>query len=88
MANMLHGNARTTLLPLDDVMGCLCEGVPKLSRSGLHRCFQRHGISWLPASEIKTKGRGKFAPTDIGYVHIDIAELRLAQGKRQHVPGH
>ena len=33
------------------------------------------------ASEIKATGRGRFAPTEIGYVHIDIAELRLAQGK-------
>ena len=78
---------RRTLLPLDDVMGCLRESIPKLSRSSLHRCLLRHGISRLPASEIKAsgrgrgRGRGKFAPTEIGYVHIDIAELRLAQGK-------
>ena len=72
---------RRTLLPLDDVMGCLRESIPKLSRSSLHRCLLRHGISRLPASDIKTTGRGKFAPTEIGYVHIDIAELRLAEGK-------
>ena len=72
---------RRTLLPLDDVMGCLHESLPKLSRSSLHRCLLRHGISRLPASDIKATGRGKFAPTEIGYVHIDIAELRLAQGK-------
>ena len=70
---------RRTLLPLDDVMGCLRESIPKLSRSSLHRCLLRHGISRLPVSEIKTSGRGKFAPTEIGYVHIDIAGLRLAQ---------
>ena len=29
----------------------------------------------------KPPGGAKFAPTDIGYLHIDIAELRLAQGK-------
>ena len=68
-------------MPLDDVMGCLRERIPKLSRSSLHRCLLRHGISRLPASEIKTTGRGKFAPTEMGCVHIDIAELRLAQGK-------
>ena len=72
---------RKTLLPLDDVMGCLRESIPKLSRSSLHRCLLRHGISRLPASEIKTRGRGKFVPTEIGYVHIDIAELRLTEGK-------
>ena len=72
---------RRTLLTLDDVMGCLLESIPKLSRSSLHRCLRRHGISRLPVSEIKASGRGKFAPTEIGYVHIDIAELRLTQGK-------
>ena len=34
---------RRTLLPLDDVMGCLLESIPKLSRSSLHRCLRRHG---------------------------------------------
>ena len=72
---------RRTLLPLDDMMGCLRESIQKLSRSSLHRCLLRHGISRLPASEIKTTGREKFATTEIGYVHIDIAELRLAEGK-------
>jgi hypothetical protein len=34
-----------TLLPLDDVLGCLKDTIPNLSRSALHRCLQRHGIS-------------------------------------------
>jgi hypothetical protein len=72
---------RRTLLAPDDMMGCLREGMPKLSRSSLHRCLLRHGISRLSASDIKSTGRGRLAPTAIGYVHIDIAELRLAQGK-------
>ena len=33
-----------TLLPLDDVLGCLKDTIPHLSRSALHRCLQRHGI--------------------------------------------
>src|SRR4051794_13424056 len=44
---------RRTLLPLDDVLGCLRESIPKLSRSALHRCLQRHGISRLPRDEEK-----------------------------------
>ena len=52
-----------------------------LTRSSLHCCLQQHGISRLPASEVKTSGRGKFAPVKIGYVHIDSAELRLSEGK-------
>src|SRR5215217_2670142 len=31
---------RRTLLPLDDVLGCLREAIPELSRSALHRCLQ------------------------------------------------
>ena len=34
---------RRTLLPLDDVLGCLKDTIPNLSRSALHRCLQRHG---------------------------------------------
>lgn len=47
---------RRTLLPLDDVLGCLRESIPTLSRSALYRCPVRHGISRLPQS-------GEKAPT-------------------------
>ena len=40
-----------TLLPLDVVMGCLRDQIPKLTRSSLHRCLARHGISRLPTDE-------------------------------------
>jgi transposase InsO family protein len=72
---------RRTLLPLDDVLGCLRETIPKLSRSALHRCLQRHGISRLPQGDEKASKRRRFAETAIGYVHIDVCELRLAEGK-------
>lgn len=41
----------------------------------------RHGISRLPRDEEKASKRGCFADTTIGYVHIDVCELRLAEGK-------
>lgn len=47
---------RRTLLPLDDVLGCLMDTIPNLSRSALHRCLQRHGISRLPAGEARLNG--------------------------------
>ena len=72
---------RRTLLPLDDVLGCLRECLPKLTRSALHRCLVRHGISRLPQGEENTSKRRRFAETRIGYVHIDHCELRLAEGK-------
>ena len=64
---------RRTLLPLDDVLGCLKDTIPNLSRSALHRCLQRHGISRLPAGET-TEKRKRFKTYDIGYFHIDSAE--------------
>src|SRR3712207_488376 len=72
---------RRTLLPLDDVLGCLREAIPALSRSALHRCLQRHGISRLPQGEERASKRERFAETRIGYGHIDVCELRLSQGK-------
>jgi transposase-like protein len=61
-----------TLLPLDDVLGCLRDTIPNLSRSALHRCLQRHGISRLPKEEASDK-RNRFKSYQIGYVHIDSA---------------
>jgi transposase InsO family protein len=72
---------RRTLLPLDDVLGCLRGTIPRLSRSALHRCLVRHGISRLPRDDERASKRKRFAETTIGYVHIDVCELRLAQGK-------
>src|SRR5687767_7296655 len=46
---------RRTLLPLDDVMGCLKDSIPNLTRSSLHRCLGRHGISRLPDSREKLR---------------------------------
>src|SRR5690348_10506188 len=57
---------RRTLLPLDDVLGCLRETIPKLSRSALHRCLVRHGISRLPRDDEKASKRKPFAATKIG----------------------
>ena len=61
-------------------MGCLRESIPTLSRSALHRCLVRHGISRLPASEETSSKRKTFSETQIGYVHVDSAQLRSAEG--------
>ncbi len=39
---------RHTLLPPDDCLYTLQATIPHLTRSSLHRCLQRHGISRLP----------------------------------------
>ncbi len=72
---------RRTLLPLDDCLYALQPTIPHLTRSSLHRCLQRHGISRLPQVEGEASAKRKFKPYPIGYFHIDIAEVRTAQGK-------
>jgi IS30 family transposase len=47
----------------------------------LHRLFQRHEISRLPAIEGETGRKKAFKRYPIGYFHIDIAELRTEEGK-------
>ena len=37
-----------TLLPLDDCLYALQATIPQLTRSSLHRCLRRHGMSRLP----------------------------------------
>ena len=72
---------RHTLLPLDDCLYALQPTIPKLTRSSLHRCLQRHGISRLPQVEGEVIAKQKFATYPIGYFHIDLAEVRTAEGK-------
>jgi transposase-like protein len=66
-------------LPLDDVYIALKDVIPQLTRSSLHRCLQRRGISRLPKAD-REKPK-KFKDYEIGYFHIDIAELRYEGGK-------
>ena len=72
---------RHTLLPLDDCLYALQATIPHLTRSSLHRCLQRHGISRLPDVEGETSPKKKFKSYPIGFFHIDIAEVRTAEGK-------
>jgi transposase InsO family protein len=72
---------RHTLLPLDDCLYALQPTIPRLTRSSLHRCFQRHGVSRLPQVEGEVIAKRKFKAYPIGYFHIDIAEVRTEQGK-------
>src|SRR6185436_14397333 len=72
---------RYTLLPLDDCLYALQPTISHLTRSSLHRCLQRHGISRLPDVEDDRPAKKKFKSYPIGYFHIDIAEVRTEQGK-------
>jgi transposase-like protein len=57
---------RHTLLPLDDCLYALQPTIPHLTRSSLHRCLQRHGISQLPETEGDKPPRSKFKRYPIG----------------------
>jgi len=72
---------RHTLLPLDDCLYSLQPTIPHLTRSSLHRCLQRHGISRLPEVEGNKVDKKKFKTYPIGYFHIDIAKVQTAEGK-------
>ena len=72
---------RHTLLPLDDCLYALQASIPHLTRSSLHRLFQRHGISRLPEVEGTKAPKKKFKLYPIGYFHVDIAEMRTEDGR-------
>jgi len=70
-----------TLLPLDDCLYALQASIPHLTRSSLHRLYQRHDISRLPDLKGEAEPKKKFKSYPIGYFHIDIAEVRTEEGK-------
>lgn len=72
---------RYTLLPLDDCLYALQATLPHLTRSSLHRCLQRHGISQLPEVGGDKPGKQAFKAYPTGFFHIDIAEVRTGEGK-------
>ena len=57
---------RHTLLPLDDCLYALQATIPHLTRSSLHRCLQRHGMSRLPETEGEKPAKKRFKPYPIG----------------------
>ena len=72
---------RHTLLPLDDCLYALQPTIPHLTRSSLHRCLQRHGISRLPDAQGDKELKKKFKSYPIGYFHVDIAEVHTTEGR-------
>ena len=72
---------RHTLLALDDCLYALQPTIPHLTRSSVHRCLQRHGISRPPEVEGDKPKKKKFKRDPIGHFHIDIVEVRTAEGK-------
>lgn len=69
-----------TQLSLDDLFVVLIESIPHLKRTTLYNCLRRHGVDKLPKEEI-TREKKAFQSYDIGYFHIDTAEVKTEEGK-------
>lgn len=65
-----------TGLPLDDCLYALQAQIPHLTRSSLHRCLQRHGVSRLGDAG-RAHASGMVA---VGVLHIDATILRTEDG--------
>jgi transposase-like protein len=75
---------RVTRLSLDDIFISLKPKIPALTRSNLHRCLKRNGLNVLPKEENTEKNKKKkFKDYQIGFVHIDITEVRVQKMKFQ-----
>jgi transposase-like protein len=75
---------RSLALPLDDIVEAMRRCLnPKLSRSGIHRCLKRHGLSarltpqQAPAVTFQTN-----APA--GFIHIDVKYLPPLNRRRSY----
>ena len=72
-------------LPLDDIVEVMRRCVnDKLSRSAIHRCLQRHGVSRL-ADPPAAAPHQRFEPVPFGYVHVDLKHLARLDGKPAYV---
>jgi transposase-like protein len=75
---------RHTLLSLDDCLSALQNTIPPLTRSNLHRCFQRCSINHLPLTKAKQNlPKEGFNNYPIGFLRVDFTEVKTKRGKQQ-----
>jgi transposase InsO family protein len=74
---------RTRLqLSLDDTLEVMKRCLrPSISRSGLHRCLKRHGVSARPKGPKPSSARFE-AAEPLGFIHIDLKHLTALGGQR------
>jgi transposase InsO family protein len=66
---------RSLALPLDDILEAMRRCVnPQLSRSGVHRCLQRHCLSARLTSQ-KAPAAAFHTDAPAGFIHIDVKYL-------------
>jgi hypothetical protein len=69
-----------TFLPLDDYLYAMQTTIPALTRCSLHRCLESRESAARPKWKGPAK-RKKFDSYPIGFFHIDLAEVRTAEGR-------
>jgi transposase len=75
---------RSLALPLDDIVEAMRRCVnPKLSRSGIHRCLQRHGLSARLTSQ-QTPAAAFHTDAPAGFIHIDVKYLPPLNRRRSY----
>lgn len=77
---------RHTLLPLDDCLYALQPTIPHLTRSSLHRCLQRHGISRLPEVEGNRPAKKKFNARSAISTSIPLSSRPLKASSTSMLP--
>jgi transposase InsO family protein len=66
----------TLWLSLDDLLAVVREFIhPDLTRSALHRCLKRHGVSTRPETETAKRATKPFKAYEPGYLHVDVKYL-------------
>lgn len=70
-----------TLLPLDNCLYALQPTIPHLTRSALHRCLQRHGVSRLPRDRWRQAGPQALQGLPDRVLPHRHREVRTEQGK-------
>lgn len=80
---------RDVVLSLDDIVEVMHRCVnPNLSRSAIHRCLVRHGVSRraVITEAGRQTGSGRFDP-DIpcGFIHVDLKHLPRLEGRAAYI---
>ncbi len=66
----------TLWLSLDDLLAVAKEFIhPDLTRSALHRCLKRHGVSTRPETTTAKRATKPFKAYEPGYLHVDVKYL-------------
>jgi hypothetical protein len=84
MEETLICELRTSLqLPLDDIVEVMRRCVnDRLSRSAIHRCLQRHGIS--QRNKPDRPSVGVFEQATVGFIHFDLKHLPALERRKSY----